>query len=317
MKQTNIESVCVFGSTARFSADRLSDRDVLVIASDKSQRDDIVRYWRQLGWSVSVYSPSRFLKMLDSGSLFIHHLKVEGLITEDKNRWLENHLDRAEMKRSYALDAQDSVSLALPMERLNQEKSINQQLIAADLAYISVRNYGICYLADRNRLTFAYSQIVEELGKDFMLNKDEISLLQSMRIGKVSYRNGLQCSEITGTVGELRKLLSKFFSDTPLGEIEPDSPIRNLDSGYATLRDFEAWMVSAMGLDAPTHQSNKNISTLKKWICSPQAYSWSIKNVSARKLNTVKQVWECSLPMFTNCESDKFQSARQDDCRFQ
>lgn len=292
MKKTTVESVCIFGSTARDSADGLSDRDVLVIASDKSRRDDIVKYWRQLGWSVAEYTPSRILKMIQYGSLFIQHLRLEGMILEDKQGWLRVQLNQARMKKSYALDAQKSVSLALPIERLDHNKLINEEPIAADLAYISIRNYGICYLADRDRLTFDYSEIVKELAKDFDLSKNETSLLQSMRIGKICYRKGVQCSEIVGTIGELSVLLSKFFYDNPLGKIELGSPIRNLPTGYSTLRDFESWMVSTTKNAIPINEEYKDINTLKKWICSPRSYSWNIRNFSSGELNEIKQSLE-------------------------
>lgn len=298
MTKSNIESVCIFGSAARASTDGLSDRDVLVVASNKLRRDNIAQYWRKLGWSVAVYTPSRILKMISSRSLFIRHLKQEGMIIEDRNRWLENQLNQSRMKRSYASDAQSSVLLAMPIERLDQSKFINEVLIAADLAYVSVRNYGICYLADRGRLTFEYSQIVEDLAKDFDLSKREVFLLQSMRVGKVSYRSNIQCSEIVGTVDELMHVLSKFFYQRPLSKIEQDSPIRDLHTGYNTLRDFEAWMVSAMILDTAINDKNKNIRTLKKWIYSPRGYSWDIRNISLDKLNGIKQAIEYNHAIF-------------------
>ena len=38
MRKDGIESVCVYGSTARASTDELSDRDILIIADDKETK---------------------------------------------------------------------------------------------------------------------------------------------------------------------------------------------------------------------------------------------------------------------------------------
>ena len=53
--------------------------------------------------------------MIQSGSLFIQHLKLEGIIIEDNGGWLFDTLDQAKPKKSYISDAAASVSLALPI----------------------------------------------------------------------------------------------------------------------------------------------------------------------------------------------------------
>ena len=131
MNRTSIESICIFGSSARVSTDCLSDRDLLVVASEKCRRDNIVRHWRRQGWSVAVYSPSRFLKMIAAQSLFVQHLRFEGIIVEDAYGWLADHLNNARPKQSYSLDAQRSVMLALPLERLDENAMIAQELISS------------------------------------------------------------------------------------------------------------------------------------------------------------------------------------------
>lgn len=293
MTRSGIESVCVFGSSARMSTDGLSDRDVLVVASEKSRRDSIVNSWHRRGWSVAVYSPCRFLKMIEAKSLFIQHLRIEGIIVEDVNGWLTDRLQNAKPKQSYAADAQRSVILALPLERLDESVTIAQELVSADLAYVAARNFGVCYLADSGRLTFDYNQIIEGLGKEFPLSSSEVALLKSLRRGKVAYRNKRQCTEVAGTVGELRDLLSKFFVERPLGEVDQNGPIRNLRTGYGTLRDFETWMVSRMRLgNVQLSQLGEDLCLVYKRICSPRNYSWDIRNMRVEDLEAIKLAFE-------------------------
>ena len=192
------------------------------------------------------------------------------------------------------MDAQRSVFLALPMERLDGSMLIANELIAADLAYIAVRNFGVCYLADRDKLTFDYKKIVEYLAKDFDLGPDEISLLGSLRSGKVAYRRNQECLNARGTVGELRDLLGKFFVERSLGKVDSNSPIRNLRTGYATLRDFEAWSVSKIRRTKVHIETlGGHLAYIDRWIRSPRNYSWKIRNISAESLERVRVALEC------------------------
>ena len=294
MSSSNIESVCVFGSSARMTTDCLSDRDILVVASERERREDIVRHWCKRGWSVAVYSPKRLLKMIESRSLFVQHLRMEGIIIEDANGWLAKHIRSAKPKHSYSMDAQRSVFLALPMERLDGGVLVADELIAADLAYVAARNFGVCYLADRDKLTFDYKQIVEFLARDFNLGVDEVSLLGSLRGGKVAYRRNQECSNARGTVGEVRDLLRKFFVERPLGRVDPNSPIRNLCTGYATLRDFEAWSVPKIRRSmVQMERLGGHLTPVDRWIRSPRSYSWKIRNISAESLERVRVALEC------------------------
>ena len=296
MSESSIESVCVFGSSARSSTDELSDRDVLILADDNFRRDQLVTLWRQRGWSVAVYSPSRLLRIITSGSLFIQHLKLEGIIVEDKGGWLSDKLDKAKLKKSYTNDAMASVSLALPIERFDSDALIKNNLLTADLGYIAIRNFGICYLADKKKLSFDYGQIVSRLGKDFGLDRREIELLKSLRAGKVSYRESTECAWLDGSIGDLRYVLSKLFVDKPLVQIDNGSPTRRLAGGYAMLRDFEASVVARLGR-CPTEPEllASGMEKIWNWVRDPRTYSWNIRSISLRDLK-----FDLSISQFQN-----------------
>ena len=285
MSKSGIESVCVFGSSARSSMDELSDRDVLVVAGDNHRREQLTTLWRQRGWSVAVYSPSRFLRMITSGSLFVQHLKLEGKIVEDEGGWLCDTLDNAKPKKTYICDAMASVSLALPIERFDSDALIKNNLITADLGYVAIRNFGICHLADKKQLSFDYDQIVTWLGENFGLDRREVKLLKSLRSGKVSYRESNECAWLDGSIGELRHVLSKLFVDRPLGQIDHEFPTRRLAGGYTMLRDFEASIVARLGR-CPTEPEllTRGLEKVWKWIRDPRTYSWNIRRISIRDL---------------------------------
>ena len=281
-----MESVCVFGSAARDSVDQYSDRDVLIVASDWQCREDLVRHWREDGWSVATYTPNRLKKMIGAGSLFVQHLRLEGRIVTDKSGWLKDTLWRAVPKESYFKDAAASVALAQPIERFCPHAKISEQLISADMAYVALRNFGICYLADRNQLSFDYAHIVSRLSEDFGLRLVERELLASLRGAKALYRKGVGCADIEGNIKDLSKVLSKFFVGQPLTPVSPSCPVRRLAGGYSTIRDFEASIVAKHGR-TPTESEihSVGLDDVWRWVKRPRDYTWGVRNCSVGQLN--------------------------------
>ncbi len=156
-----VEGICIFGSVARATVDDLSDKDVLIVVSEPVRRIALSNFWQCLGWSVSAYSPKRFEAICQAGSLFVQHLKLEGQIISDTGAWLTQRLHKYRPKQTYKLEAQNSVSLALPIERFADDQPLKANFLATDLAYVCVRNFGVCELADMESYTFDYDQIVD------------------------------------------------------------------------------------------------------------------------------------------------------------
>jgi len=285
MKESSVESVCIFGSMARDSADEYSDRDVLVIAESPHRRKELGECWKERGWSVASFSPRRFQRMIDIGSLFVQHLKLEGRMVEDETGWLAETLKRAVPKKSYEFDAMVSVNLARPIERFNPGFQLSQIPLSADLAYVAVRNFGICYLADRDRLSFDYSKIVDLLGKDFCLSSVEIELLLSLRTVKSCYRKEGACVQAIGSIESLNSILSKFFLKKPLRTIDPRSPVRDLGCGYSTLRDFEASVIARLGrLPSESDIQSMGLEKIWRWVKQPREYTWHVRNFTASEV---------------------------------
>ncbi len=286
MNNERIESVCVFGSSARGSSDSLSDRDLLVISDSSIRRRQLAELWSMQNWSVASYTPARFNSLVQSGSLFVQHLRHEGKIVRDTGNWLRRHLAKARPKESYSLDAANSVLLAAPVERFEIDAPIAHSLLATDVSYVAVRNFGICHLADKGSLSFDYSKIVEAIGKDLHLNRSEVSLLSSLRKGKVAYRKGLDSIPLTGSVGQLRAVLSKVFVHRPLAQVEEETPVRWLGGGYPMLRDFEASVITQLGkLPSQADIQQYGLEKIWKWVLNPRTYSWSVRNLSLGDLN--------------------------------
>ena len=91
---------------------------------------------------------------------------------------------------------------------------------------------------------------------------------------------GLELLCIEGSIGELRAVLSKFFVDRPLVEVDWDVPIREFSGRYATLRDVESCVIAGLG-QYPQRRDivRSGLERIWKMICDPRAYSWNIRNL--------------------------------------
>ena len=283
MRQEFVESICVFGSVARSRTDCISDKDVLIVADSFQNRVRLTAEWKTKGWSVSAYSPNRFRAMTNSGSLFAQHLKHEGIILSDNDGWLRRTLEQASPKSTYLLHAMDSINLAKPIERFQNDFLLQDQQIVADLAFVSIRNFGINYLAERGELIFDFTEIVEQISRDHRLNTQETELLLSLRAGKAAYRGNSINVNLPGTVADLKELFGKFFPHQTLTKIDNLTPVRSFMSGYMRLRDLEASIISQLG--APPREEDLKrfrMESIWKWITRPQDYSWQVRHFSKR-----------------------------------
>lgn len=280
MNSAIVESICIFGSVARATVDELSDKDVLIVVSDPARRIELATSWQCLGWSVSAYSPKRFDAIYQAGSLFVQHLKLEGQMVSDIGGWLTQRLHRYRPKRTYKPEAQNSVSLALPIERFADDQPLKANLLAADLAYVSVRNFGVCELADRGDYTFDYDHIVDALSDISSLSPYETKLVRSLRLGKSNYRSHSQPANFDGSVGDLKDILGKIFPNRRLGTLPGEARPRCLGTGYSSLRDIEATIVSRLGrLPTIREIESDGLRPVWKLIQRPSHYTWSIRQL--------------------------------------
>jgi len=95
---TSIETVCLFGSSARGDYDLTSDIDLFIIIGDCDE-DSYVNTKKQLAlilkmpidW-ISLYRKSTVLQMHDLGSYFLWHLKKEGTILFSRTNFIDELL---------------------------------------------------------------------------------------------------------------------------------------------------------------------------------------------------------------------------------
>jgi hypothetical protein len=291
-------SEAVFGSAARGDADRISDRDYLIVDSDtdvlKTRSLDLI----QDGWSVASYTFAKLSALSKHGALFVQHLKNESLITVDKNDQLRQLLHSFSPKESYQAEIRENALLASLIK--TRPESSRGGLWAADVLYVTVRNFGVLSLAEKRKFTFSYSDIIDELIAEGMVHKKAHSALLNLRFLKSLYRSGENFSS-----NKIEQTVSAALKELPFGafpsESTPISPKKILtkaqcapldSSSYYRLRNLEKCFLAASALDGAFVHSGLAKEMLK-WIENPRAYAFVSALVEPNRISELKSVAQC------------------------
>ncbi len=81
-----------------------------------------------------------------------------------------------------------------------------------------------------------------------------------------------------GSIGDLKEVLGKIFPERRLGTLPSEARPRCLGTGYSSLRDIEASVVSRLGR-LPTIEEIESYGLMPVWkfIQRPSHYTWSIR----------------------------------------
>ena len=270
-------SVCLFGSAARSSSDRLSDKDVLVTAKNLKTACPYVQELENTGASVALFSHARLERMSAAGSLFVQHLKMEGKIVQDAEHWLEDCLSDFSPKNSYEEDINRSFDLIRPLERVMNKNSRCQ--LASDLGYVFIRNYAICRLASRKVYLFDYRSLLEELQGTQRFSDRCLNKLIDLREGKHAYRAGIFHVAAKNLGYGVASSIAEACPELNLEPISNVAGIRLFSLPYATLRDCEAALISKADDSGRAETYTKDLDRVRRLIKKPREYSWQIRSI--------------------------------------
>jgi len=281
-------AVCIFGSVARDQNDCYSDKDILIISDKKLEALEVIEKWAEEGWSVAFYTWERLAKMARIGSLFIQHLKQDGIIKSDPSLKLSKLLSEYEPKKDYGDVIEASKDMARPLDRTPKE--IWETQMQCDVLYTFTRNSGILELASHGKYQFDYTKIIKHLANLHSLNNIEIESLLNLRSIKAQYRarkpTVIDCSKYLKVA---KNTVSKIFNEKFL-EIDSHNPIRFLNVPYGTLRDIEARLISYYQPDFLDQLSTGTfLDVFWASIIDPRQYSWSIKTMTSRDITTLNK----------------------------
>lgn len=285
IRRTDIRaaSEATFGSCARGDADRLSDRDFLIVDDDLTILNMRARSLKAEGVSVAAYTFRKLESLAGKGALFIQHLHLEASIVADRNGRLAAILNAFRPKESYDTEIRDNARLASLIATV--PPGVQSELWAADVLYVTVRNFGVLWLAGRQRYTFAYSRILEALQEEAVLDAVGVSRLRRLRFLKSLYR-----SDSSAASGSILKMVMAALAGLPrdvfparssivsASEILAASAPADHSPAYLHIRDLEKRMLAARSLIGDTF-NDPALSALRNWIRDPRAYA----NLSAAR----------------------------------
>jgi predicted nucleotidyltransferase len=287
-------SEAIFGSASRGDVDALSDRDILIIDNDVKllQRRSIEL--AEAGWSVASYTFAKFDALCACGALFVQHIKLESKIITDRGRALSRRLAAFEPRVSYAREITDNSTLAglagvVPV-------GARGTLFAADILYVTVRNFGVLSLAERGIHVYSFSAVLSALESEGLVGSGSARALAALRFLKCLYRSGE-----TGDALRARSAVVDALEALPVGHFPKQ--MRSVCPGemmltpepapsmpaYFQLRDLERRFVALQALDK-THVLDNDLRALSRWIENPRAYA-SISSRLAPDLRNLMRSW--------------------------
>jgi hypothetical protein len=221
-------STCIFGSRARNRLDDLSDRDVLIVAPSDLEIADASRQWANRGWSVARFTHQQMVGMADRRSLFLQHLKQEGIIINDEDGFLSSLIHRYVPKTDYGYELRESFALLAAIR--HRPSSYWLTLCAADIAYVAIRNIAISRLAEQQIYTFDYYDLIKHFMEQRPIAPRKSDALVGLRALKHGYRNRLATLSPSNIVMDALEGAEQLFG---VGQATIDR------SGYFGLRMVE------------------------------------------------------------------------------
>ncbi len=282
-------SICIYGSVARRNQDALSDKDALIIFDNSDECRIQINNWKSRGWSVATYTESRLKKMAGAGSLFVQHLKQEGLIVSDNNHVLENILNGYTPKPDYS----DDMALSAQALRLLEHvpDGLLLQYWSADLLHILIRNLSLLRLANAGIYEFSLATIAKQLKAIKVISTDDLWVFAELRKAKTFYRSRkLPLLPIPHVIEAALRVIEKICGVVLQRTNGISFSYVACEQSYFTIREIEKYLLilnPAYWIDGA-----RSSEEMKLWkiITDPRAYSWVIKCKKDELVEMLRQI---------------------------
>lgn len=266
-----------FGSSARGDADALSDRDFLIVDDDVRVLRERSAALRAEGFSVASYTFCKLEHLSRVGALFVQHLRLEANVSVDRDGRLVRLLASFRPKSSYSAEIAGNGALARLIARIPPGPVA--EMWAADVLYVTMRNFGVLSLAERGRYVFAYDAILDALREEDVLDREAVANLRQLRFMKTLYRGDATGSH--GVVGlKVRSALAglprdhfpRAMSIVPAASVLSAPGPAESSSPYLLLRDLEKRLIAARLVGWAPDLDDEFVE-LGRWIRNPRAYA--------------------------------------------
>jgi len=268
-------ATCVFGSVARGDSDGISDKDILIVSANSAQRALESAVWRARGWSIASYTPRRLVTMSHAGSLFLQHLKSEGLVLNDEDGLLRDILSSYRPRADYSSDVSDCLEALRLIEGCRSTPLMSYW--AADVLFVIFRNASILHLANDRIYKFSFAEIAQTLRERGNICSDDLQTLAALRKAKAAFRSRtFQPTDAWPTVDGVLRIMERVFGKSVSRISAFHSSPASLDDPYFSLRGIEKLLLE-QGLTEDSPHRSDAVRQVWKMIVDPRAYSWDIK----------------------------------------
>ncbi|AMM82936.1 MULTISPECIES: nucleotidyltransferase domain-containing protein [Pasteurella] len=170
--------IVLFGSVARGDDNINSDLDILLINIDIYESENILRQYKLPNYPHNYieYNYDTFYKFHIEGSLFLHHIFLEGKVIYG-NMQLWNKLKREFRVKSSFIDEIKKIQSDISLYR-NLDFSNGFYLSVLDNIYPLLKNYCIFKLANKGIYIFNKKECIIEAVKNEQLRKKLLELQQ-------------------------------------------------------------------------------------------------------------------------------------------
>lgn len=277
----------VFGSTARGDTDAMSDRDILIVDDSLEVLRTRARVLEADGWSVASYTYAKLNALARRGALFIQHLKLESSILVDQDGRLGEVLAAFRPRADYSAEIRDNAKLASLIAAVPEGG--RGTLLAADIMYVSVRNFGVLSLAERGIHAYAFDVVASALEAEQLIGPGGARSIAALRFLKCLYRAG-EVERGQSAYKAVKDALAVLpprhfpakFGTVPCQEIIAAPSLVEPASPYLVLRDLERRLLALKEM-GNADGADADLARLSHWIANPRAYA-GVANGLAPKL---------------------------------
>ena len=258
-----------YGSTARGDADFYSDRDILVVG-------DIPNELRADNLDIVRYTKNRLKRLREIESLFLVHLRKEGVIIKDHKHWMNDFL----------ISIPDYVPNPKVLKLAFQNLSVAVSLVPSgtalpcwfDIIFVFLRDLLVKLNAVNKNYVFAPDRLLEFLEIE---QKEKIQhIIKISREIKSNYRKNAKQKIFLDPLWVSKLLTSSFELDTSCPDHKGILKNSRAFDPYLILRLVEYGIL--------TGDICSGNAQLMKCIKNPSRYAWNIRN--KQWINTIKFV---------------------------
>lgn len=235
-------TVIEFGSRRHGCNDFLSDKDVYLLCGPN---DDISQEKGKLerqGYSVTVSSKERAEYLSAKGSLFIHHVFFEGLVTEGSDE------DRIKIQNiwcsapCYDQEIEENIEMLGVLEAI--PSTIEALATVNDIVICSLRNILIRKLANNGLFVFSWRDVLAQSKRHNFINDVDEKIMRQARIYKNRYRLGFTPKLEWSFFEHLERITKKIMDKNRKFKFGSHkdvlaSPEKAIEGSYSQLRAIE------------------------------------------------------------------------------